>query len=318
MSIPKKHHFLPEFFLKQWCDRETGKLFHFHIPYRDKLISEPRYPSQVGFEEFLYSIKDLPVEKAQTVEQIFFSKVDNDGSIALNKLLTQKTLCPNHEKMWINFITTLIARMPADLELFVEILTKTSDAIVPVLSKVSKLSEFSLYENDLQDAEKKLKTKYVNEAAHHLSIFLSNEKFIRRMGSMSWKVVELSKSKHELLTSDRPLHFNVNNQTNLPIITLPVGPKTVFFASENTMHLQQIAEANQSQLVKKINGLTVGSATNSVFGRTESQKKYISKYLGQRKSVSFMENYSEIVSQQVPSIAKGMDKVMGNMIDADK
>jgi hypothetical protein len=46
MSIPRDHHFIPAFYLRQWCDH-TGKLIEYTIKH-GKLISKPVGPSATG------------------------------------------------------------------------------------------------------------------------------------------------------------------------------------------------------------------------------------------------------------------------------
>jgi hypothetical protein len=58
MSIPHKHHFIPAFYLRQWCDH-TGKLIEYTIKY-SKLIPKPVGPDATGYEFDLYAFPELP------------------------------------------------------------------------------------------------------------------------------------------------------------------------------------------------------------------------------------------------------------------
>src|SRR5438045_2699476 len=62
MSVPKKHHYLPQFFMRRWIDTE-GKLTEYRRP-RDKLIVKRKRPAETGYVVDLYAneSKSDPVE----------------------------------------------------------------------------------------------------------------------------------------------------------------------------------------------------------------------------------------------------------------
>lgn len=55
MSVPKKHHFLPEFYLKSWADPE-GRVWSFRRPHR-QLDAKLVYPSETGFVPHLTPLR---------------------------------------------------------------------------------------------------------------------------------------------------------------------------------------------------------------------------------------------------------------------
>jgi hypothetical protein len=57
MSIPRDHHFIPAFYLRQWCDH-TVKLIEYTIKH-GKLISKPVGPNATGYEFDLYAFPEL-------------------------------------------------------------------------------------------------------------------------------------------------------------------------------------------------------------------------------------------------------------------
>jgi Protein of unknown function (DUF4238) len=81
VSTPRKHHFIPAFFLKQWAAAD-GKLVEYSIK-NDKIVSKRVGPKSAGFEYDLYAFPELPPETAQFIEQQFFSYADQTASQAL-------------------------------------------------------------------------------------------------------------------------------------------------------------------------------------------------------------------------------------------
>lgn len=74
MTIPHDHHFIPAFYLRQWCDH-TGKLIEYTIKH-GKLISKPVGPTATGYEFDRYAFPELPLDQSQVIEQKFFEYPD--------------------------------------------------------------------------------------------------------------------------------------------------------------------------------------------------------------------------------------------------
>src|SRR5271167_4600165 len=112
MSIPRDHHFIPAFYLRQWCD-QTGKLIEYTIKH-GKLIPKPVGPAATGHEFDLYAFPELPLDQSQFIEQKFFDYADRTASDALRLHLasnaagwTPKLICA-----WSRFVIALYLRHP--------------------------------------------------------------------------------------------------------------------------------------------------------------------------------------------------------------
>ena len=115
MTEPIKHHFLPVFYLRGWCDSATGQLIQYSRPYRD-VIAEPRSPKATGFEPFLYTMEGLPDDQKQTIEKDYMAaKVDDPAARALRVLLGTNTsaLTEPLRAAWTRFMLASLHRRPA-------------------------------------------------------------------------------------------------------------------------------------------------------------------------------------------------------------
>lgn len=113
MSAPHDHHFIPAFYLRQWCDpTKNDKLIEYSIPH-GKLISKPVGPRATGFERDLYAFPELPPDQAQYIEQWFFDYADLVAADALRMLLSG-----NHQwisetrSAWSRFVIGVHLRHP--------------------------------------------------------------------------------------------------------------------------------------------------------------------------------------------------------------
>ncbi|WP_084801223.1 DUF4238 domain-containing protein [Bradyrhizobium sp. Tv2a-2] len=82
MGAPRDHHFIRAFYLKQWAN-PSGKLI-VYARKGGKVIAKPVGPRATGFERDLYAFPELPPDRAQFMEQIFFNYADQKASEALD------------------------------------------------------------------------------------------------------------------------------------------------------------------------------------------------------------------------------------------
>jgi len=120
MSDPIRHHFIPEFYLRQWAGLDE-RLFWYYRPY-NRVVVSARHPSAIGFKEYLYTINSK--SNPQIIEKEFFSNLDNDAAIVLNRLNTLGTglviikhhhLNDTQRRDWTWFIQSLHLRCPHSL-----------------------------------------------------------------------------------------------------------------------------------------------------------------------------------------------------------
>lgn len=112
MSVPKKHHYLPQFFLDRWC--VDGRLMEFRRPH-ENLVSKRKSPAATGYETDLYAneAKLDPLER-QALEMVFMQKVD-DGAAAALTYLEEKGRKPTDPRLrdaWSRFLMSLLHRSP--------------------------------------------------------------------------------------------------------------------------------------------------------------------------------------------------------------
>ena len=81
MSIPRKHHFIPVFYLKQWAT--GGKLIEY-AKKRGRFIWKSVGLDATGFQRDLYSFPELPSPDAQHIEKVFLNYADQKAAHALS------------------------------------------------------------------------------------------------------------------------------------------------------------------------------------------------------------------------------------------
>lgn len=113
MSVPRDHHFLPQFLLEPWCGAD-GKLTAYSKPYKDVVVTGRYAPSEVGKQADLYTYDGVPHGHAQVVETVFMQKVDSDAAQAFATVTAKgatKITSDDRAKLAV-FILSMLARHP--------------------------------------------------------------------------------------------------------------------------------------------------------------------------------------------------------------
>ncbi len=114
---PCRHHYIPEFYLKQWADKEgRGQLVEYSKPWRDIVKPKRVYPKQTGFEDRLNELAGLPEDVRQRLETQFYSPVDSAAATVLKALKEgQRKFNDREREAWSRFLTSLIVRNPENI-----------------------------------------------------------------------------------------------------------------------------------------------------------------------------------------------------------
>lgn len=82
MNEPKKHHFLPVFYLRQWANADR-RLVEFKKPFGNTVVPRRGHPQSMGWIDRLYALDGVKGASAQKFETTFLSPVDSRAAEAL-------------------------------------------------------------------------------------------------------------------------------------------------------------------------------------------------------------------------------------------
>ena len=115
MSVPERHHYLPEFYLKRWV--KNGDLCEYRRR-QNGLVAKPRSPRATGFEWNLYSLpgEDDPAMREQ-VESRIMHGIDTRAAAVLRHMIDHPgtRLPQTYSDAWVLFLLSMIFRTPARL-----------------------------------------------------------------------------------------------------------------------------------------------------------------------------------------------------------
>jgi hypothetical protein len=289
MSEPIDHHYLPIFYLTQWCN-ERGKVVRYHRPKRE-VVASPITPRNTGYEPMLYTLDGFAPEHRQAVEKNFMAPVvDGPAADALKILLARNTpnLSEKTRTDWTRFLMSLCLRDPA------------------TLSKIKEDARKGLEAKLLSDPEEYLAARGNSEhptllawvEAHAPAILpnigtlwlpnmIDNEQIGTIIMRMRWAIFDLSSSGFTLLTSDRPyirIHGLKDPQC---VIALPISPRFAFVATHDLDTQKKLLRSGTTALAKSINAHVVAQAVKHVYGSTDAHLRFIKNRLCPPEHIGF-------------------------------
>lgn len=282
MKLPRNHHFVPAFYLRQWCNR-TDKLIEYTIKHGN-LIPKPVGADATGYQFDLYAFPELPPDQSQFIEQKFFDYADRTASDALNLHLTDNAAGWTSELVsaWSRFVIALHLRHPdamPELRTAARAIWEGSgDAAQRQYELIRQPSDPQTFDDYLSRLDPLIPVKArVNLI---ISVF-DNEIVGNHINKMKWSIVDVTGSPHRLLTSDRPVGlFNIKDATGL--ITLPISPTKLFVAANDQRALNHIRRRKPREIVGHVNTHLTTRARRFVWAADQAQTSFIQKHMSTR------------------------------------
>jgi hypothetical protein len=276
MGPPRDHHFIPQFYLKQWCI--NGKIVEYSIK-NTKLIAKRVGTKGTGFQADLYSFPELPPVQAQHIEKVFLQYLDDTASRALNLHLTsnRKGWTPELINGWSRFMLGLHTRHPDAMKEFRAALkaiwVKSGPPSQQEYELTKKTTDPATFDEYIAAIDPLIPVKAQVNAIIRA---IDNEFVINKFNGMYQTVVNLSNSRHHLLTSDRPLAL-LDLKEKHGILYLPISPTLLFFASNDQDAAYRLVKLPPSDIATKVNTFVVERARRYVWSDTDSQTTFIKR-----------------------------------------
>lgn len=285
MSDPKKHHFSPEFYLRGWCNSTTGQLTEYSRRH-EGVVPKNVYPAATGYKPFLYTMEGRPDGQKQTIEKDYMApKVDAPAAKALQVLLGADTSALTEElrEAWTRFMIASLLRRPAGV-------AEIGETFKNALRR--KLLADSSYELDKQEGDPPTRFEWMQKHHPHWIEDTAKQMMVRMIESagvgniiinMQWATLDMSSSRHYLLTGDMP-HLRYYGLKDLRCtILFPLTPTKLFIATHDRKAERNINCRDKTAVVRGINDEIARLAERFVYGRNASQLRFVANRLGRTR-----------------------------------
>jgi hypothetical protein len=256
-ETPRKHHYIPTFYLKQWAGADE-QVCEYRQVRPGKIVSRRTAPDGTGYQRDLYRVDAAPDVLSPEIESTFMRLVDTGASLALQEFLQSngRALSGRMRSDWTRFILSLQFRTPEVVSFIKRRMTDLSKAC---------FDDRAHTERDMpQKAALKLLTEIID-----------NDRVGPIIYDMQWSLARLTRSRISLLTSDRPIDRPHGLGNGDAYIALPIGPELLFLAAHDDACQKCVASTDQTRIVKAINRAVVQCAREFVWGCDDSQYRFV-------------------------------------------
>ena len=315
LNQPLKHHFLPIFYLKQWVG-EKGRLVQFSKPYQNQVVPKRKHPDGTGYINRLYAISGVPDDEAVRFERAFLSPVDSKAAEALVIMRDEHAatnFTAKQRRAWVEFLTSLMARMPADIAMIKEHVKGDWLAGVPELQeRYFELKADGNPDQVLDFIRASGDSFFERGAMEILERIIRQETVAQAIASMHWSVLMVDRSDFKLLTSDRPIIYTPHMMGDDSHVLVLISPTEIFLAARKRDFSRRIRARTQTDFARLLNGAVVGNATKYVYGRDDSQLRFIQHHMGTKPVHSLVERLHRMRLQRMEDIRKRQIRRAGN------
>lgn len=308
MAPPKKHHFLPVFYLKQWTG-ETDTLVEFGRPYGNVVKPRRVHPAATGYINRLYAIDGLPDDAAQKIETEFLSPIDSRAAEAQKLLLSEQSLTSAQRHAWAQYIATLMLRMPDDILTFKASLKDLYESIIPTLEALyDRIRRTS--DDQFDQVSNEIIASAPQEAMLKLPEIMSNKRIIDGILKMKWFVLYVR--NYDFITSDRPVIFDAPFNSSQGWLACPISPHHLFFAHQSEEIITQLRAAPPQTVRSKFNGLIASSSQRLAYARNDQHLRFIQKRMNSIDTFNLSIKFRETFNNHIPSLKEAFSKFDNN------
>ncbi|MGE4046261.1 MAG: DUF4238 domain-containing protein [Acetobacteraceae bacterium] len=278
MSEPRKHHYIPVFYLKQWAGMDR-QVCEYRLVQPGKIVTRRKFPNGTGYKHDLYRVDGVPDPIAQAVEREFMRMVDTQANYALQKLIRGDSAPwdSKERSSWTRFLLSLRFRNPETVltikRQMVDVWEATLEDMKINYHKVRYVGDPPTFEEFVARTEAAAPYK---AALRLLQEIIDNPRVGPSIFGMRWSCASLTASRISLLTSDRPLDMPHGLSDRGAYIALPIGPKRLFIAAHDDAYAKRVASADPTEVVKAVNQAVVHQAREFVWGLDDSQRRFVS------------------------------------------
>lgn len=285
MQVSDRHHFMPCFYTSLWIKKD-GKLVQYSRPY-NCVKAERKYPKQVGFVRGLYDLPGVVQGSRSYLEDEFFKPVDCLAAEAMGYMIKNRTtiLSDRLSSGFARLLTSFhyrtpdgVQKMKIDAQETMEDIIQRSRKDPSIIYKPEAIGNFSVPEVE------EILRRDVAERAWGVGLRDITDSVTTNgaIVNMKWMICELNEDSYPLLTSDKPLVMTNGFAQENGYLSVALGPKRLFIATNNLKTYQEIVSVGSRKLASTFNDVVVKQAIGSVYGSDDSQVRFVKNRLQKR------------------------------------
>lgn len=286
---PRRHHFVPQFFLEAWANAEGKIAAYKKLPNGDVALSW-RSPKSVGYREHLYSFPELG-EAAVALETGLLKRLDDRAAKIIQRMIhSTGELEIDDMVWWSHFLLSLIVRNP-------ESVTALKRAALEMWTAPDPKSQADYEARKGPDDPATLDEWLQSDSGIGgprlgqtlLHSLITNKNVAGQLRQMSWQIVTIPPEHPPLVTSDRPLFSSNGLKKKNGQILLPIGPRHCFCAFNDPDVVRDVAAMPAEILVESLRQHIAVRAQAYVYASSGDEAGFVKQWLGYERVPSMGE-----------------------------
>jgi hypothetical protein len=282
-SEPKRHHYLPEFYLRGFC--RDGDLWLFD---RQRDAFRKQTPENTGVQKLYYAFKDQAGARHTEIEN-FLSRVEGDAKHCIDRLRARHGLSSEERQKFALFLALMHTRVPEFHELIQEMNEKTTKGMMQRLARQPGALERLVARADDSGGDPSVTAEQMREFIERAEyrVRIDRASSLRPMMELTfglanalfaanWGVLEAADGT-SFVTSDNPVFPSYPKQEGFyptPFLSpnvakiAPLAHDTLLImAGSGGLHVRRTADRAS---VRAYNVLTAHACLDYVIGRDEA------------------------------------------------
>lgn len=290
-----KHHYIPQFYLKQW-EGADKKLEVFFRRGDGRIVSKRMFRKATGYAVDLYKAPGVTEDTAHLVETQFMQMVDDEAVKVRDRLLIPNIPTnPDLRVAWARFVLSLVMRNPEELESFKrghsERLLAPSDEFQKMYADMRGPDDPELFEEWMVQFDA---TQPERSSIEALTGLIVNPSVLRLLSTMHWRILDTSSVSRRLMTSDRPVALTAGMVHYQGHYALPIGPTRLFLATTTIDFAEDIARIPVGKMVRTVNEMVIGQARKYVYAVDDRHLSDVRKGMGKMEPPSLLQNWRKL------------------------
>lgn len=261
MSLPRKHHYLPVFYLERWA--REGQVFRYVRPLgaTGPLNCQKKPPTAIAYRPHLYELPDVsdPVQR-QELELRLFQRIDDRAAIALSKLDRLEQGTADDRIALSQFMISLLHRSPSRLKAMkAELAERTNGAPYDGLEG----EEFNQV--------------LISTTNRLLAMLVESPEGTAIVSKFRAFKIDVGDASRTLLTSDRPITVSAQLIAPDAFMILPYAPDRLVLLTHSEAIAQSFSTQNPDALVAGINQAVVEQSEDIVIAADKHAARMIDR-----------------------------------------
>lgn len=276
MSNSRKHHFVPQFYLKKWCIKGEERLYRTGIV-SGKWIRGKQLVKNICCENNLHKIFGSDGSTWCFEENFITPNIDTPFSEIHKKVLDLgvDSLLENDRRIYASYIAALQARNPRTIKQYYEPLF--DEEILPP-NDIPKH-----YKESWGEFSKVLKSSHrtKNDFGKLIlrAILGQIDSFGQMLMTCSWVQCDFPEDVAPVLTSNYPLVATAGFGNKESMYVFPLSPKSILLMHKDYDFLAEHKKVNLKHLITMLNCIIAGYATE-VYYSNKGHEEFVNRYLG--------------------------------------